>query len=145
MAAATAAASPKVGLSPCVRSPASMQLDVISPRPRSLAQGGFLPFLPQDNASLADPAAEELFGITASELGNLLKLPAGGFWAVVQTDPSLGAYIDSYLRFKRCASSTAAWAGEETGQELPAACAHAQHAWDLGSAALSLCPLQAPA
>jgi hypothetical protein len=68
------------------------------------ASSRFLPFLPSDNASLSDPAAEELFGMTASELGDLLRLPAGGFWATVQADPSLGAYLDSYLRFKRCAT-----------------------------------------
>ena len=66
----------------------------------------FLPFLPQDNASIPDGGTEAAISSANAELGRLLQLPASGFWEAVRSSTSetssLVSFLDSYLRFKRC-------------------------------------------
>ena len=65
----------------------------------------FLPFLPQDNASIPDGGTEAAISSANAELGRLLQLPASGFWEAVRSTSdtsSLVTFLDSYLRFKRC-------------------------------------------
>lgn len=65
------------------------------------AQGNFLTFLPSDNAGIKDSAQEEIIQLTSSDLGHLLAQDAKTFWQTVQSDASLHACIESYLRYKR--------------------------------------------
>jgi hypothetical protein len=68
--------------------------------------GGFLPFLPQDNKQLAD-SSEKAVAVISNDLGGLLRLGASDFWAVVRSDRSLHACLDTYLHYKRCGPSLA--------------------------------------
>ena len=63
---------------------------------RSMA---FLPYLPQDNASLADATVAAI----SERLGELLRAPAPQFWVAVCNDASLHTCLDSYLQYARCA------------------------------------------
>eukprot|EP00877_Chromochloris_zofingiensis_P004569 jgi/Chrzof1/14112/Cz08g25160.t1 len=65
------------------------------------ASGGFIPFLPTDNADLTNPTTQSVLTTIHDDLSRLLRLPAGDFWDVVRNDRSLVACLDSYLRFKR--------------------------------------------
>lgn len=67
-----------------------------------LLQGGFLVFLPQDEASNTDPAAEEVASLLAADLGHLLALSDSAFHSAAAKDASLLACIDSYLQHCRC-------------------------------------------
>jgi hypothetical protein len=64
----------------------------------------FLPFLPEDEAGGADPAAEEVVQFLARDLQALLAAPDADFWAAVTGNASLAACLDSYLQNSR-------WAG----------------------------------
>lgn len=61
----------------------------------------FLPFLPEDNGSLDNPASQEALSIINEDLAKLLKLKPAEFWQVAKTDRSLKECIDSYLRYCR--------------------------------------------
>jgi hypothetical protein len=64
--------------------------------------GAFLPFLPADNADLADPSSRAALDAISGGLGKLLRLPPGDFWAAALAgDRSLHDCLDSFLRFKR--------------------------------------------
>jgi len=62
------------------------------------AQDAFLPFLPQDEAGGADPAAEEVVQLIAHDLGQLLAAPDAAFWTTVRGSASLQTCLDSYLQ-----------------------------------------------
>lgn len=57
-----------------------------------------LPFLPQDEAGGADPAAEEVVHLTGQDLQRLLAVPDGDFWAAAADNASLAVCLDSYLQ-----------------------------------------------
>ncbi|GBF96800.1 hypothetical protein Rsub_09656 [Raphidocelis subcapitata] len=62
----------------------------------------FLPFLPADNAELSDLASRAALEAINEDLGQLLRLSPGDFWAAVLSDDrSLHDCLDSFLRFKR--------------------------------------------
>ena len=61
----------------------------------------FLPYLPQDNASLADSTVAAV----SERLGELLRAPAPRFWDAVRGDASLQTCLDSYLQYARCGHS----------------------------------------
>lgn len=64
-------------------------------------QERFLPYLPQDNAGLADAQAELVCESINDELAELLSRPASELWDTVAKDNSLLACLDTYLRFSR--------------------------------------------
>jgi hypothetical protein len=61
----------------------------------------FLPFLPEDEAGGANPAAEEVVQYLAQDLQALLALSDGNFWAAADGNASLAACLDSYLQNSR--------------------------------------------
>lgn len=63
--------------------------------------GRFVSFLPGDNQDLSSPSSQEVLGLINGDLGELLCLPPGAFWAAVAGDESLHACLDSFLRFRR--------------------------------------------
>ncbi len=67
----------------------------------NLQDGGFLPFLPQDEAGGADAAAEEVVQLIGQDLAELLAAPDADFWGSVRDDASLQACLDSYLQNAR--------------------------------------------
>lgn len=66
-------------------------------------QERFLPYLPQDNAGLADAQAELVCEIINDEIAELLSHPASELWNAVANDNSLIACLDTYLRYSRWA------------------------------------------
>jgi hypothetical protein len=69
------------------------------PRGSAARSMAFLPYLPQDNASLADATVAAI----SERLGQLLRAPASQFWAAVRGDASLHTCLDSYLQYARFA------------------------------------------
>lgn len=67
----------------------------------------FLPFLPQDEAGGADPAAEEVVRLIGQDLQSLLSASDGDFWAAAVGNASLAACLDSYLQNSRLAGALA--------------------------------------
>lgn len=68
-----------------------------------MGRRAFLPFLPADNAELSDPSSRAALEAINEDLGQLLQLSPGDFWAAVLSDDrSLHDCLDSFLRFKRC-------------------------------------------
>jgi hypothetical protein len=67
-----------------------------------MERGVLLPFLPADNADLADPSSRAALVAIGEALGGLLRLPPGDFWAaVLRDDGALHECLDSFLRFRR--------------------------------------------
>ena len=64
-------------------------------------QERFLPYLPQDNAGLADAQAELVCEIINDEIAELLSHPALELWNAIANDNSLIACLDTYLRYSR--------------------------------------------
>ena len=65
-------------------------------------QGGYLPFLPQDEGGGgADPAAEEVVAAIQSDLEALLASSDAAFAAAFAEDASLRACLESYLQNSR--------------------------------------------
>lgn len=91
-----------------------MDCDVAKHAPTGMpwaVQGGFLPFLPNDNRGLADSDTQAVVECISADLGALLAQPAAAFWEVVGGDASLQACLDSFLRFRRCGGSLGGRAG----------------------------------
>jgi hypothetical protein len=70
----------------------------------------FLPYLPQDNASLADATVAAI----SERLGELLRAPASQFWTAVRGDASLHTCLDSYLQYARCARGRSNFGAQQT-------------------------------
>ena len=65
----------------------------------------FLSFLPLDNSSnLAE--AEQVVELISEDLGDVLRLPPGEFWQLLESSSSLRACLDSYLKNCRLVTHT---------------------------------------
>lgn len=64
-------------------------------------QERFLPYLPQDNAGLADAQAELACQVINDQLVELLSQSTAVLWDTVAKNDSLIICLDTYLRFSR--------------------------------------------
>ena len=68
--------------------------------PAELSRDMFLPFLPEDNASI-DEQTDEVLHIINDDLAGLLRLHPAAFWRDIRADQSIHACLASYLQYAR--------------------------------------------